>query len=219
MISLQEEVKKRTPALYADKPKFKHWMQIEAKIIDGIIDASLQLVDALDIDKAFGVQLDNIGEIVGIKRSILDTIEFTPSYCGDDNNQTGNDELTQCSPEYVTQDLAVSDEYYRILLKAQIAKNTSNCSPEDTIQALQIILNGSEIIYLNEGHLAITFDVAGLTDPQREALRSFDIVPRGAGIRFEGFLEMDRARICGDESAECGNDNFQCVGAITPPTI
>jgi hypothetical protein len=83
---------------YQDSPKLKAALELMVTRLDEV-DSCMDLMDySFDLDYAVGVQLDILGEVVGIKR----ILPFQPTY--------------GLSPILV-------DEDYRILLKATIGKN------------------------------------------------------------------------------------------------
>jgi len=83
---------------YQNTVEFKIWLNSVLTILDDITNCLASINQAFDIDYAEGVQLDILGLIIGIGR----TVQFQPSH--------------GVSP-------TLDDTTYRILLKATIANN------------------------------------------------------------------------------------------------
>ncbi|HHE3086457.1 TPA: DUF2612 domain-containing protein [Escherichia coli] len=107
---------------HAGKPKFFAHVDLSTRPLSDVSDAMSRLIPDFDIDTAVGVQLDVVGEWVGRSRRV-DT-PVTGIYFSWDTERVGWDQGIWQGPYdpdsgYTT----LSDETYRIILKAKIAIN------------------------------------------------------------------------------------------------
>lgn len=86
---------------YRNSPKFNKWLQAVLSIANDISNCLTNMNSAFDLDFAIGVQLDTLGLIVGVNR----TVPFQPS--------------NGISP-------ILDDTTYRLLIKATIFNNSWN---------------------------------------------------------------------------------------------
>lgn len=84
---------------HQNKPNFIAWLSAALTVIDDGETAASSVITAFDVDNAVGVQLDTIGARVGA------------------NRQLGVNLTTASSS-------LLDDDHFRILIKAQIAKNS-----------------------------------------------------------------------------------------------
>lgn len=127
---------------HAGKPKFVAHVDLSTRpLIDS--SASLQgLISAFDIDSAVGVQLDVLGEWIGRTRIVSQPISGV--YFSFDTDGLGWDQGVWQGPYdpdagYTT----LSDDTYRIVLKAKIAINNWNGQNDTLPPILETALEGS----------------------------------------------------------------------------
>ncbi|MGK3134887.1 DUF2612 domain-containing protein [Pantoea trifolii] len=127
---------------HAGKPKFVAHVDLSTRpLIDS--SASLQgLISAFDIDSAVGVQLDVLGEWIGRTRIVSQPISGV--YFSFDTDGLGWDQGVWQGPYdpdagYTT----LSDDTYRIVLKAKIAINNWNGQNDTLPPILKTALEGS----------------------------------------------------------------------------
>lgn len=107
---------------HATKPKFFDHVDLSTRPLIDITGATRGLVSAFDIDTAVGVQLDTLGLWIGRSRIVSQPISGV--YFSWDTDGLGYDQGVWQGPYdpdagYTT----LSDETYRIVLKAKIAIN------------------------------------------------------------------------------------------------
>jgi hypothetical protein len=143
------------------------WVEANISLLDGSTD----LIDAIDqyfdLDTAIGDQLDIIGEIVGQGRQV----DFEP---------TGGSKPI------------LSDEDYRVLLKAKIAKNMWD-GKIDSLQSIwaTIFPGGGIVIQDNQDMTAYVFVLGNFSYTVRELIRNDYIVPRPQGVSYNVFYNSD----------------------------
>ena len=92
-----QEYLDRITSEHRDKPKFIAWLTSILTPTDDIYNCINKIDDAFDLDKAVGNQLDVLGELIGVSRTLV----FQP---------------LDMSP-------LLDDDTYRLVLKAKIGKN------------------------------------------------------------------------------------------------
>lgn len=107
---------------HRDKPLFTQHVDLSTRPLSDAASAMNSLVTAFDIDKAVGVQLDILGEWIGRKRTVA--IPIAGVYFSFDTEGLGWDQGVWQGPyDPDSGYTSLSDETYRIILKAKIAIN------------------------------------------------------------------------------------------------
>jgi len=137
------------------------------------INSDLELLRYLET--SFGVQLDGIGEIVGLERPLkivskaglfgflLDT---KAKGFGDINNFDIGGNFWDGINEYVL----IGDDLYRLLIRAKIIKNQTAMTVDDTTRLISFMFGGVEVRYFLLVNLAPRYDIGKILDPFEESL-------------------------------------------------
>ena len=145
---------------HADKPKFIASLRA---ITDPFVDlqAVLQGLPAdFDLDSAVGVQLDVVGEWVGIGRQVKTPL--TGIYFAWDTPGVGWDEGYWQRPFDPTQGLtSLLDEPYRLLLRATIALNQWDGSLEEAKAAIEPLFPNNAVYIQDNQDMSMTVAVSG----------------------------------------------------------
>jgi hypothetical protein len=204
-------------AQYRNKTKLEKWAAIPRDFANEVITAAESVRDSYDIDTNSGDQLDVIGTIVQRDRSYIQSVELTTYECNTDgDNEFGDDDI-QFSKQFILDDSDLSDDYYRPLLKAKIAKNNSDCTIDSILSAVNIIAPDIDVKRLVDGEdMTFSIEFYGLTDAiTRDLLINGEIVPTPQGVQFNGFLEGFDMVECGDSDAEFNSiGDHEFVGFI-----
>ncbi len=159
-------------------------------------DVYNDLLTDITLDTAQGVNLDIIGEIVGLPRPLVLSTditffgfqgvlnagpmsdEATPTVGGAFRSETGNE----------TGNTPLPDTAYRRAIRAQIINNNASCTIEDIIEVADTLLEVNqifvtEIITPTQNEVNISFDRA-LTGNETILLTELGLVPVAAGIRL-----------------------------------
>lgn len=147
---------------HRDKPNYIAWLSSGLNIIDDMYNLVKSMDDDFDIDNAIGTQLDTLGVIIGRER----TLTFQP--------------LNGFNP-------VLTDDYYRLVLKAKIAFNMwdgtipsmyeiwNNIFGSDTDLSLQIKDNQD---------MSFNAYITGYTDQiQQDLIQHGYIVPKPQGVK------------------------------------
>lgn len=171
------------------------------------LEAVLQKVaEQTDIDLAAGVNLDVIGEIVGVSRIIPDSIAvkffgFEGQPGGDVFGEEGALGIgsrfrEETEPETATSVLA--DPEYRLLIRAKIVKNHAHGTNEDILQGLAYLFNAPRTVVEDLGRMAIGVAIGRqLTFQEKALVTVLDILPRPAGVRINWRSTFDSAKYFG----------------------
>lgn len=193
---------------YRSAPKLQQWVETLPALAQVEIEDPLQLiVDLLDIEAATGELLDIIGRIVGIARDYQDVVDQDVEQYG--AAQFGGSGMQfKATAKTLTQQ--VEDAIYRILIKAKIAKNTSDGTIDSIADTMSHVVSASSIRLID--HQDMTLSIAfgsELTGLERFMLTKFDLVPRPQGVKFLGFSEIPSitqfnglSAVFGDKRAE-----------------
>lgn len=153
-----EEYIRLLTSQYQLAEKFKEWLRKNIEILKGVADTARDLNNAFDIDFAKGIQLDIIGEIVGIGR----VLPFEPS--------DGSDPI-------------LSDYIYKQLIKATIARNHWDGKIESIEKAWRDIFPNSMILIQDNQDMSLNVSVLGDISELLQDLISADmIIPRPQAV-------------------------------------
>jgi len=157
-MSLKTEYLAQITSEYANSTKFKATVDLLLDQFQQTYDGYIQMDTAFDIDTAVGVQLDVLGIIEGAGRS------FT----------------------LPTGEVTLTDDEYRFLLKAVIARNHCKGVRESFLSVMVQLLGATFIIHLTQPyamHLTLGLFMDVLTDVQKEIVKQY--VPRPAGVEID----------------------------------
>ena len=116
---------------------------------------------------SFGVQVDDIAYLVGASRTIYGaaSLGFFGFYtnsgaypAGDDNNPTVGGVLRSDS-DRESGDFVRSDTQLKNAIKARVLKITGNCTVEQMIQYVELVLGRSVNLEIIEGHQTLAFKI------------------------------------------------------------
>lgn len=140
------------------QPNLEAWLTAVLGTCDDAQDLLTELVSDFDIDSAIGLQLDAIGSVLGISR----TLDFTP----------------------VSGSSVLSDDNYRFVLKAKIMGNQWDGTRLAYEAMVVKILCGKAVLVDNSN---MTLDVALILDASTtylaELLQNGYLLPTPAGVK------------------------------------
>jgi hypothetical protein len=172
----------RTYSQYRNKPKTTAWLNIVPTIADKFYQVYNDIAESWDIDTASSYELDVIGRIVGIDRSF----EALTVASGFDN-----------------------DEVYRMLIRAKIARNTTDCTSDGIIKAVRFIVGIEEFRIVNNEDFTFSVEFEdSLTPIQRYVLATFEVVPTAQAVNFLGYVENAITNRFGDGKTFGGGQTF-----------
>lgn len=129
---------------HAGKPKFVDHVDLSTGPLIDVSTATSGLVAAFDVDTAVGNQLDILGEWIGIDRTVAAPISGV--FLEWDKERVGWDQGVWLGPYQSTDELTyLSDDVYRIVLKARIGINNWNGQNRTLPNILETALAGTGI--------------------------------------------------------------------------
>lgn len=127
---------------HAGKPIFFQHVDLSTRPLTDVSTSLNALISAFDIDTAVGVQLDILGEWIG--RSRIVSVPISGIYFSFDTDGLGWDQGVWQGPfDPDSGYTALSDETYRVILKAKIAINNWDGTNDSLPQILDTALAGS----------------------------------------------------------------------------
>lgn len=180
--------------IYGDKPVLRAILTALGAEMDELNQAVNNLKNKRWINKAEGVQLDGLGEIVVRNRQIDEAIAVQLfGFWGQPNvvgfgqarfRQTGEDNL---------QTYILADAEYRLALAMKVAVNSSRGTAEDTISSLRYAFNAP--IRMEEiGNANIIVSIGReLTDNERLLANALDMIIRagGVGLKYKSYFNIN----------------------------
>lgn len=205
LIDYQDQARERVTQQFKDKPNVDNLLKIWLDGNQELEQTYLDIEEIKDINEASGVQLDNIGNIIGQFRDLVDIsasgyfgFDSDPGakpFGSIDNNQGG---LYYSIDDPETGTIQLSDGFYKVFLRAKIAQNNAGTNAEEIIQVTQAIFD-SDIVELFDGGsdanepAVFTLNIGrDWNDPTLSVFPGLDetqiadrLIPRAAGVRIE----------------------------------
>lgn len=192
----------RIYAQYRNKPKAVKWYEITRSLAAELGSAIDAVRVMYNIDTAVGAQLDIIGRIVVVDRAFTGQIELDPGlFALLDGDEFGDTDAVFASL-FVDQDQNMSDELYRLVIKAKILKNNSDATIDSILFGVNFLLPDADFLRVTDNEdMSFSIEFYGAITPlQRYALLNARLVPKPQGVKFGGFLE-------GYDYVQFGDDN------------
>jgi len=147
-------------SLYKPAPNFIAWETVQLQVIVDINTCTATIPAAYDIDTAVGIQMDIIGQILGVSR----TLNFQPS--------------DSVSP-------ILDDDAYRILLYATRANDNWDGKILSLYPLWQTIFPSGHLIFIDNQNMSATVIIAGtFTSIELDLITHGLIVPRPEGVDY-----------------------------------
>lgn len=129
---------------HAGKPKFFDHVDLSTQPLIDVSAATSGLVEAFDVDTAVGEQLDILGRWIGVDRTVAAPISGV--FLEWDKERVGWDQGVWLGPYQSTDALTyLSDDVYRVVLKARIGINNWNGQNGTLPDILETALAGTGI--------------------------------------------------------------------------
>lgn len=202
--------KSRVAQQYKESPKFLSSVDALMVRVQELETVFQSLYGITNIDTAEGVNLDNIGEIVGVSRTVPDGLALAFFGFADtpealpygEEGQPGEGGRFYEEGEPFTDTTSLGDSEYRLLIRAKIVKNHSHATVEDIIAGLVYMFNvpgtsviphplgvgetpvGPQVIAVDDiGGMKINIGIGRpLTYLEKQLIQQYDLLPRPAGV-------------------------------------
>lgn len=195
-----EVARERVTQQFIGKPVFDKYLQILLAGEADIQNTLRQLMQLRSIETAVGVNLDNIGEIVGQPRELLeaDLYEYFGFQGANKAQSMGTLEDTTLGGIFYSLgtplggNILLDDETYRKFIKAKIFKNVTSSTPEEFITVVNTIFNlPLSITFEGDGQAILMF--GRLLTPFEKVLLQYvsysqgfpsRLIPKTVGVRI-----------------------------------
>jgi len=205
----------RIYAQYRNKPKAIAWYAITREAAAELDTAAQAVRRMYDIDNSIGAQLDIIGRIVVADRNFLANTPLTVSQFGDVDAEFGDIDAV-FSELSIGTDSQMSDEFFRLVIRAKIVKNNSDATIESILNGVTFLIPNADVVRVVDGEdMSFSIEFQGnITDLERWALLNAKLIPKPQGVRFNGFLDSYIPSEFGDVDAEFGDTDAQFHGYV-----
>lgn len=186
-----EEARDRVTTQFSDKPVFDRFLQLLILGQLEIQEALKQVMQLRSIDTAHGAQLDNIGNIVGQPRELLDTdllnyFAFSGYPTGSSFGDLKNPSLG--GPFYdlnlpLSGNTLLNDEQYRLFIKAKILKNTTTATPEELLRFVSFVFGVEVSNLVSEGDASYTILLGRQLTSFERTLLTYTFSDRDVGAK------------------------------------
>ncbi len=207
-----DEYKKLLIVQYSDKPKALSHIENIIGNLEDVYDLANMFEEAFDLDSAVGAQLDILGKIVGISRSV--PFAVPKNYFGfSDNTSTAypmDDKFlnvvaypfkNKFEIPYSTGEL--NDNDYRFYIRAQIIKNYVKATMIDEGDRLSI-QNAIDNLFDNKGYVVDNQDMtmtiyidSTFNFDSIQYIKQLDLIPRPQGVEYETVISYSEGSTFG----------------------
>lgn len=183
---------------HASKPRFIQHIDLITRPFTSISNTTNGMLDRFDLDGAVGEQLDIVGLWVGRKRTV--TIPISNVYFSWDTEGLGFDQGSwQGAYDPGTGFTLLSDDTYRLVLKAQIALNRWDGTVGTLEELMDLIFEGTgiEMQIIDNQDMSITINAIFLNGLQNtsaeliEVIKSGELTVKAAGVRVKSLNVID----------------------------
>jgi hypothetical protein len=226
-ISHRETGLDRVACQYENSTKFLAHLTALLEQHDELEAVYQKISEQLDIDLAEGVNLDVVGDIVGVGRILPNSIPM--QFFGFDGQPVAagfgeegflgvgarfRDELES---EAATSVLA--DIEFRMLIRAKIVKNHSHGTNEDMLASLAFLFNTPRVIVDDPGGMTINVAIGRqLTWQEKYIVKSLNVLPKAGGVRIGSYVTYAAANYFGFDgqpgSLSFGEEGQPLIGGL-----
>lgn len=176
---------------YGQSLLFRLWIAKTLNPLINVQDAFFELLD-IDVDTAEGVKLALIGRIVGAPAVVPNAIPIAGYFGFVEQDESlpmgelydrsfGGHWLEMGQPSY--KDALISESLYKTVVKAQILKNKSDCTPPEIIKIASMFMgDGVRFRYIEKPMAIILAPERDLTRYEIQLVRIMLPRPMGVGI-------------------------------------
>jgi len=199
-INHKDLAESRLATQYRDSIKLIAYIKSLLYEADTLEQVFKDLLEKRWVETATGVNLDIIGSIVGQTREFIDAEIF--EYFGFADNpiaqsfgtlsDTGIGGRFRAVGEETTGIRLLTDDEYRVFIKARIVRNSTSSTPEEIISQLRYLFD-SPLILIVEG-LEASYEISigrRLTLNEKSIISQTNIVPKTAGVSSNYVTEFD----------------------------
>ena len=181
-----------------------------------------EVISSRYLDDAIGAQLDTLGAIVGQSRELVDaTIVFYFGFDPDPSAQTFGSVSDpsvggrfRAIDESITGNRELTDDEYRVFIKARIIKNSIIPTLQSTVDFFKFLFSVDQVIIVDGNMYYIIQIGRTLTENEKAFLKNTDLVPKVAGVGVS-YQQYDPSSAFGFK----GIPNSLGFGSVSNPLI
>lgn len=198
MHNIKELISSRLVGQYKNSVNFIKFLDALSSEFNTLHVETRKVIDERYFENAEGVNLDVLGEIVGIKREVASFVKT--NYFGflQDTTSKGYDSLNatveagryRSASEGALDTRTLVDSEYKTYMNAKILKNSSSITPNQVMEITKIIIDEmypSENIGVSITELGnAVFDIVIkylINEDEKAFISSLDLIPRPSGVR------------------------------------
>lgn len=186
---------RRIYAQYRNKSSLVKWMQICTTLGSDIYQTGLLLRKSYNVANVSNELLNVIGRIVVLPRGYISPVNLSPPMVASSSNVPWDvgDDSQQLSALSSDQDTAMSDDLYRLGIRAKIVKNNTGATIEDVLAGVNFLLPDAKAVQIIDNE-DMSFSIAytgEITLLQQYAISNSSLIPTPQGVKFNGFVEVD----------------------------
>lgn len=190
----------RVATQYTESAKFLATLSALCGMAQELETALLQVRDITDIDNARGVQLDIIGDIVGVSRLIPNAIllpffgfaDGAGSVTFGEEGVPGTGARFRDEDEASTATTSLGDPEYRLIIRAKIVKNHATGTNDDILRGMEYLFQGTDNAIEDLGGMKIRIGIGReLTLIEKILIKDLDLLARPAGVQIAGLVSYE----------------------------
>lgn len=183
----QKEAWDKVLRQHVNKPQTEGFFKSFFGPMSDIVQVAQDLRFKRGLETAQGKQLDGIGEIVGVGRSIPQSVYLSFfGYSSQDAGRGYGQARYRQENEIWATAYELPDTEYRALIKAKIALNNGHGTTEEIISAVQNIFGVERVIVRRLGVAHIQISIGRIPDVNGSVLDYFEkFIPVSAGIGYD----------------------------------
>jgi len=205
---------------YRDKTKINQAVDLLVDPLVRLQELLASLPDEFDVDQAVGVQLDAVGEWVGISRDI--DVPITDFYFEWDGTAAEGWDAGTWADDTVTGTTTVSltDDSYRLAIKLRIASNKSDGSLQGIYDIIEETFDGDLIVLIKDNQdMSVEIKVIGELSTQDQAVIENEmefLIPMGVLINSYEFV-YGPAKLFSFNVQNQYQDGWNLASYVDPP--
>lgn len=204
---------------FKDSENLKGMLTAHLTDYDSLSVSLEELLSDRYLDTAQGVQLDGVGEIVGLSRPSASTdIIGAFGFLGDDTSQGfGTLDDSDVGGNFVSLGSTaqlIGDDLYRILIKVKIQVNKTAMTNEDVIAMISFALDGASVRYILAENTKPTYEIGRILTTF-EILVILPLIPVLIGIDEANYKTMHNDTPFGFD----GDDSAFGFGSLTDTAV
>lgn len=193
---------------YSDSEKFKGFLTAFLDEFQYLQDQNELLATMRTLDNSQGVQLDGLGEIIGLERP-SEPIELAGifGFVNDDealgfgtttDSEVGGNWLSVNS--ITTQ--PIGDNLYRLLLRARAVQNRISMRVDETTSLISFMFSGARVRYFLEENLEPRYDIEKLLTPfEQNLLKDLPVLIGIDTVEYHTYAQDTTFGFAGDPDA------------------